>query len=526
MKGNLRYDGAENSDVIRLELGAQTALPDAWCLQYPNDYLEVLDEVVPKLLRESGISKEEIIGIGIDFTSCTVLPIDENAVPLCEKPEFRLRRNAYVKLWKHHGAQKQADRINDVIVQMGLEKDLRCGGRISSELLVPKVMETLEEDPQIYHSADEFLEAGDWLTRVLTGSHARSCSMAGYKAWWVQSYPDECFMAAIHPKLAHLAQEKLPGEIVPIGTAVGYLNAEWADRLGLKAGIAVAPTIIDSHAGVPGIGLASERQMALVLGTSSVMIALGKKPYSEKGICGGVKDAIVPGYYALESGLAAVGDLFGWFVENCVPAACAKEAEQKGISVHTLLSEKAEKLAPGESGLLALDWWNGNKTPLVNGNLGGVLLGMTLQTKPEEIYRALIEATAFGTKRIVELYEKSGVVVDEVIASGGITQKNPLLMQIYADVLEKPVRVASCEHTAALGSAIYAAMAAGSKAGGFDSCWTAMEHMSSKKEAFYVPMAENRETYRELYALYCRFGDRMGADGGSVFEALQTIRRS
>ena len=350
--------------------------------------------------------------------------------------------------------------------------------------------------------------------------------MAGYKAWWVQSYPDAHFLAALHPGLEHFAQEKLPGEIIPIGTAVGYLNAEWAKRLGLAQGIAVAPTIIDSHAGAPGSGLTNDRQMILVLGTSSVMIAFGKEPYSEKGICGGVKDAIIPGYYALESGLAAVGDMFGWFVENCVPAAYVKEAEQKRISVHTLLSEKAESIAPGESGLLALDWWNGNKTPFVNGNLGGVLLGMTLQTKPEEIYRALIEATAFGTKRIVELYEKSGVVIDEVIASGGITQKNPMLMQIYADVLEKPVRVASCEQTAALGSAIYAAMAAGSAAGGYDSCWTAMEHMSSKKEVFYMPSEENREKYRELYALYCHFSDIMGEKCGTMFEELQSIKRS
>lgn len=504
-----------------------TPLPDAWCLEYPRDYLEVLDEVVPALLREGKIGKEDIIGIGIDFTACTMLPIDENGVPLCEKPGFAHRRNAYAKLWKHHGAQKQADRVNLLLETMGLEDSPRFGGKISPELLIPKVMEILEEDPQVYRCADELLEAGDWLTRVLTGSNKRSCSMAGYKAWWnsQDGYVDREFLRKLDPQLENFVQDKTPGEICGVGEPVGYLTKEWAQRLGLAPGIAVAPSIIDSHAGVPGSCLCDKKQMMMVLGTSSVMVALSENPYSEKGVCGGVKDAIVPGYYALESGLASVGDLFGWFVDRLIPEEYAQEAQSKGSSVHTLLSNKAEMLAPGQSGVLALDWWNGNKTPFVDGSLTGILFGLTLNTKPEEIYRALIEATAFGTKRIVDLYEKSGIQIEEVIASGGISMKNGMLMQIYADVLGKKIKLAASDQAAALGSAVYAALAAGEKEGGYDSYWTAVSRMSSVKEQVYVPNKESMEKYEKLYHIYCKLSDIMGADSRSLLKELRSMKQ-
>lgn len=503
-----------------------TVLPDAWCLEYPGDYLEVLDEVVPRLLRESGIEKEDIIGIGIDFTACTMLSVDENAVPLCEKEEFVHRRNAYAKLWKHHGAQKQADRVNRLLEESGLEDSPRFGGKISPELLIPKVMEILEEDPEIYRCADEILEAGDWLTRVLTGSHKRSCSMAGYKAWWScrDGYMDKAFLKKLDPELENFTEEKAPGEICGIGEPVGYLSQEWAKRLGLSEGIAVAPAIIDSHAGVPGGCLGNEKQLMLVLGTSSVMVGLSSSPFSEKGVCGGVKDAIVPGYYALESGLASVGDLFGWFANGFTCGAYEKEAKKEGISVHALLSNKAERLKPGQSGLLALDWWNGNKTPFVDGGLTGALIGMTLNTKPEEIYRALIEATAFGTRRIVELYEKGGVQIEEVIASGGIAMKNEMLMQIYADVLGKKIKIAASDQAAALGSAIYAALAAGEKRGGYASYWMAVENMSSVKDRTFLPRKENLEKYEKIYGTYCAFSGIMGEESRDLLQGLRDMK--
>ena len=501
-----------------------TKLPPAWALEYPADYLEVLCEVVPAIMKAGKVDKEDVIGIGIDFTSCTMLPIDKDAVPLCEKEAYKDRRNAYAKLWKHHGAQAQADKINAYLEENGMTSLPRFGGKISPELLAPKVMEILEEDPEIYEQADEILEAGDWLTRILTGSHKRSVSMAGYKAWWnhEEGYPEEGFFRALDPAMEHFVSEKLTGEICGIGEAIGTLSAAWAQRLGLSEGIPVASAVIDSHAGVPGSGVQNGSQMMLVLGTSSVIVGLSRQPYAEKGICGAVRDAIVPGYYALESGLACVGDLFGWYVDHMVPASYEREAREKGIHIHQLLSRKAAEQKPGESGLLALDWWNGNKTPYVNANLKGTLLGMTMTTRPEEIYRALIEATAFGTRTIVELYEKNGLKAEEMIVSGGIALKNPMLMQIYADVLGKELKIADCDQAAALGSAIYAALAAGAEKGGYDSYEEAVKQMSKVKEHTYVPDMAAKKTYDSLYRLYQELGSVLGGSRG-IMEKLQKV---
>lgn len=500
-------------------------LPIEWALEHPMDYIEALDEIIPLIIKKSGIDSNQIIGIGIDFTSCTMMPIDENAVPLCMKKEYAGRRNAYVKLWKHHGAQKYADQINDYLNEHDLTATPRFGGKVSSELLLPKTMELLTEDPEIYTSADEILEAGDWLTRLLTGKNTRSCSMAGYKAWWndEDGYPENEFYVEIDPQLDLFVEKKMPGRIVRVGEKAGVLTEEWAKRLGLPAGIAVAPTIIDSHAGVPGSCVCTDEQMLLVLGTSSVMLALSKLPYSEHGILGGVRDAVVPGYYALESGLASVGDLFGWFIENMVPESYGREAYERNIGIHELLCQKASSLRPGQSGLLALDWWNGNKTPFVDGELKGVLIGMSLNTKPEEIYRSLIEATAYGTRQILELYEKNEIVVDEIICSGGIALKNPMLMQIYADVLGKHLKVADSDQAAALGSAIYAALSAGKKNGGYDIYQEAVQRMSKVKDLIYSPDNKNHKIYNKLYSVYKNYSKIMGKTNRDIIRSLKEI---
>lgn len=506
----------------------KTILPSEWCLEHPNDYLEVLEYVIIELLKNSGVNKEDIIGIGVDFTASTVLPIDEKSFPLCMKEEFTGRRNAYVKLWKHHGAQKQADYINILLKELGQEDSPRFGGAVSPELMVPKVLEMLQEDPQVYESASEIIEAGDWITRVLTGSNCRSCSMAGYKAWWNQreGYPNREFFAAVDPRMENFVEEKLPGKICNVGKAVGTLSYEWAERLGLKEGIPVASAVIDSHAGVPGSGISCEKQAMLVLGTSSVMVALNDKPYSQKGVYGGVRDGVVPGYYALESGLAAVGDLFAWFVENLVPMSYYKEANEQGLDIYGLLNVKAVKLKAGESGLLVLDWWNGNKTPFVNGNLTGSIIGLTLNTKPEQIYRALLEATAFGTRQILELYEESGIQIEEIIASGGIASKNPMLMQIYADVLGKDIKISASNQAAALGSAIYAALAAGLKKGGYDSYGEAVKKMSRVREKVYIVDLRSKKKYDKLYQVYRKYSTVMGQQEEDILQELFNIKNN
>ncbi|KAK8839056.1 hypothetical protein M9Y10_032522 [Tritrichomonas musculus] len=507
-------------------LDPQVTLPPDWCLQDPQDYIEAIEFIIPELVKQSKVEKTDIIGIGIDFTSCTILPIDSQATPLCVKPEFRGEKNAYVKLWKHHGAQKQANKINEILTKFKLSETPRFGGKISSELMVPKVLEMLEEAPHVYESAAEILEAGDWLTRILTNSNKRSCSMAGYKAWWNENdgYPDKSFFAQVDERLENFVDSKLPGQVCLIGQKIGELSVEWSERLGLKPGIAVAPTVIDSHAGFPGSGASCSDQMLLVLGTSSVAIALGDRAYSEKGVCGGVKDAIVPGFYALESGLASVGDLFEWFVDNFVPMRYYKEAEEKKMSIHELLSEKADKLMPGQSGLLALDWWNGNKTPFVDGNLSGELIGMTLSTKPEDVYRCLIEATAFGTRMIKEVYEGTGIHIKEVIASGGIASKNPLLMQIYSDVLNVEIKIADCDQAAALGSAIYAALSAGKDKGGFDHYDEAVKSMSKVKNCGFSPNPNSVQTYNQIYQIYKKLSMTAGQNERDILNDLHDLK--
>lgn len=476
-----------------------------WALQDPADYIDVLKFIIPEAIKQSGVSKEDIIGIGLDFTSCTMLPVNECNVPLCLVEKNVSRPHAWVKLWKHHGAQEQADKINDLLQKRGEIDNIQFGGKISSELLLPKILQIVEEDPYIYDEAAGFLEAADWLTQILTGSQKRSGNLAGYKAMWTPEtgYPSKDFLIELSPKLENLVDEKLGSDITLAGQPVGYLTERWAKELGLCKGIPVATAIIDSHAGMPGSGVCKDDQMMMVVGTSSVLLALSETGYSKNGVVSGIKGAILPDKFALESGLAAVGDMFGWFVDNCVSWECKQTADEEGMDLHSWLTKEAAKLSPGGRGLIALDWWNGNKTPYVDGRLSGILVGCTLLTKPEEIYRALIEATAFGTRKILELFTESGAEIHTIIASGGIAEKNPLLMQIYADVMNCEIRISATDQTAALGAAIYASVAAGRERGGYETIQEAVTNMSHLKDAVYKPEAGAVEKYNGLYQMYC-----------------------
>lgn len=503
--------------------GGGEKLPNHYALQYPEDYLEALIDMVREVKRKSGVEAEEIIGLSIDFTASTVLPISVDGVPLCMKPFFKDRPHAYVKLWKHHGAWKECEWINQVLENQGLLDDFRFGGKISPELLVPKGMEIMNGDPQAYQAAAEIIEAGDWLTRVLTNSDSRSGSMAGYKAWWTpeDGYPDEQFFRSLDPMMEGFAKEKLKGAICPVGGRIGTLGKNWADKLALKEGIGVGASIIDSHAGVAGCGIGEKGQMMLVIGTSIVAIALSDRPLGGKGVCGNMKGGIVPGYYALESGVAAVGDMFAWFIQNFVPAEYVASAAKEGQDIHAYLSARAALLEPGESGLLVLDWWNGNKTPFVDAKLSGVILGLTLRTKPEELYRALIEATAYGTRMLLETFQEAEIDIHEIIASGGIATKNQFLMQIYANVTGKVIKVAKSNQTAAVGAAVYAAMAAGAENGGYDTYQEAVKNMTKVSEVQYTPQPKDCKVYDSLYKEYREAGTLLGkADG--ILKRLKT----
>lgn len=508
------------------------ALPDGtplgpdWALQHPQDYLDCLSAIVPEALEKAGVSPDDVVGVGIDVTSNTMLPVDADGVPLCFKPEFSSNPYAWTMLWKHHAAQKYASRMESVAKARGEAFLARYGGKVSSEWMFPRLIQLLEEAPEICAAAHSFIEAGDWLVSLLTGTKARAACMAGYKAFWhgENGYPDDDYLSELHPGLPALVHEKLGREFKPAGAKCGEINALGAKLTGLNPGTAVSPASIDAHGAFPAIGSTQPGDMLMILGTSACHLLLGSEEKTVPGMCGVVKGGMTPETYGYEAGQNCCGDHFKWLIENCIPRRYEDEAEAKGVSIHQLLTEKASALKPGESGLMALDWWNGNRSVLVDADLTGMLLGMTLATRPEEIYRALIEALAYGTRVIVEAFEKSGVPVKALYACGGIAKKNPMLMQIYADVLGREIRIVRSTQASALGSAMYGATAAGKIGGGYDSIGEAAREMGGTDETLYAPIPENHVVYTRLYAEYVRLHDYFGRGENDIMKTLKAIK--
>jgi len=512
--------------VMSSALPDGTPLPPDWALQHPLDYLDALRQVVREAVRRSGVVKEEIIGLGLDFTASTTLPVDENGEPLCLKKQYASNPYAWVMLWKHHAAQAYADRMTQIARERGESFVDRCGGRISSELMFPRLWQMAAEAPEIYEAADALIEAGDWITRKLTGSTVRSANPAAYKLFWNprDGYPSKAFLRSVDPRLENVEQ-KLRGELRPLGSKAGELNAFGAELTGLLPGTAVSVTCIDAHMALPAAGVVEPGTMLLILGTSGAHLVLDGEEHDIPGLLCMAEDGMIPGWYAYEAGQSCCGDHFKWFVDNCVPGRYQQEAEERQISLHQLLTEKAQLLQPGESGLVALDWWNGNRSVLMDSKLSGIILGLTLQTKPEEIYRALIEATAFGTRVIVENFEKHGVRIDHINVCGGIARKNPLLMQIYADVLKRSLRIVKSREATALGSAIMGAVAAGAERGGYASIREAALAMGGTEDTAYLPNQENSGVYDELYQEYLRLHDWFGRGGSDVMKRLKALRQ-
>ncbi|MGM0747200.1 MAG: ribulokinase [Bacillota bacterium] len=500
-------------------------LPRDWALQHPGDYLEVLETTIPSLLEQTGIQPEDVIGIGIDFTACTILPIDRYGEPLCMQPEFEAEPHSYVKLWKHHAAQKYADRLNAIAAENGEPFLQRYGGKISSEWMIPKIMQIAEEAPHIYHAADRIIEAADWIVYQLCGSLKRSNCTAGYKAIWSEKtgYPSAEFFNALHPLMKTITEDKLSGSVYSVGEKAGGLTEKMAQLTGLLPGTAVAVANVDAHVSVPAVGITEPKKMLMIMGTSTCHVLLGEKVNIVPGMCGVVDNGILPGYAGYEAGQSCVGDHFEWFVKHHVPEDYKKEAKEKHTGIHELLSQKADLQKPGESGLLALDWWNGNRSTLVDADLTGMLLGMTLLTKPEDIYRALVEATAYGTRMIIETFRENGVPIEELYAAGGIAEKNPFIMQIYADVTNMEIKLSGSPQAPALGSAIFGALAAGKENGGCESIKEAAAHMGKLKDHSYKPNAEHAEIYDTLYAEYKELVQYFGKEN-HVMKRLKTLK--
>jgi L-ribulokinase len=496
--------------VLTEALPGGTPLGHDWALQVPSDYVDVLKTAVPAALAAAGIDPAHVIGVGTDFTACTMVPTLADGTPLCELPEWRDRPHAYVKLWKHHAAQAQADRINELAAKRGEPWLPRYGGLISSEWEFAKGLQLLEEDPEAYAATARWVEAADWIVWQLTGRYVRNACTAGYKGIRQDGqYPSTEFLEALNPEFRNFVAEKLEQPIGQLGTAAGTLTAEAAAWTGLPEGIAVAVGNVDAHVTSAAAVALDPGQMVAIMGTSTCHVMNGDELRSVPGMCGVVDGGIVAGLWGYEAGQSGVGDIFGHYVDNL-----------GGEWTHARLTDLAARQKPGEHGLLALDWHNGNRSVLVDVELSGLLIGETLATRPADVYRALIEATAFGTRTIVETFTAAGVPVREFIAAGGLL-KNGLLMQIYADVLNMPLSVIGSEQGPALGSAIHAAAAAGA----YPDVRTAAASMGRVERAVYRPDPAAVAIYDELYAEYTVLHDYFGRGTNRVMRKLRAIQR-
>jgi L-ribulokinase len=490
--------------------GDETPLPPDYALQHPGDWIDSASRAVRKAVKQAG-GADAIVGIGVDFTSCTMLPALADGKPLCLLSAFAKEPLAWPKLWKHHGAKQQTERLNQIARERKEPFLARYGGIVGLEWFFPKVLETLDERPDVYDAADVWLEAGDWFVWRLVGGPAselpRSTCQAGYKGLWSKSdgYPSEDFLAALHPKLRTVVADKMPGKLTAPGQVAGTLSPEMAKRFGLPAGIPISAAIIDAHSGVPGAGAAEPGVLVMVLGTSACHMLNSDREVLIPGVAGVVADGILPGYYGYETGQAAVGDAFDWL---------RRLAGHRNFS---RLDAASASLPAGAEGVYCLDWLNGCRTPLMDGTLTGAFHGLELHHGAEHLYRALLEASAFGLRWIVEVLTSGGVAVNEFVATGGLPHHNPLFVQIIADVLERPISIHPSTQGPALGAAILGALAAGQSATGFASAADAIRAMAAprpgvpgREERIVKPETSNAATYSTLYERYRRLAEATG----------------
>jgi L-ribulokinase len=507
--------------VIEDRLPSGRPLPPDWALQVPDDYREVLRTAVPAAVAAAGIDPGRVVGIATDFTACTMVPTLADGTPLNELEEYADRPHAYVKLWKHHAAQGQADRINRLAADRGEAWLPRYGGLISSEWEFAKGLQLLEEDRELYDRMDRWVEAADWIVWQLCGSYVRNACTAGYKGIHQDgAYPTPEFLEALAPGFDGFVADKLDQPIGQLGDRAGGLTAEAAGWTGLPEGIAVAVGNVDAHVTAPAAQAVAPGQMVAIMGTSTCHVMNGETLREVPGMCGVVDGGIVAGHWGYEAGQSGVGDIFGWFTRTSVPASYAEAAAAAGESLHDHLTRLAAVQEVGEHGLVALDWHSGNRSVLVDHELSGLVVGQTLGTRPEDVYRALLEATAFGTRVIVETFRDSGVPVEELIVAGGLA-RNALLMQVYADVTRLPLSIIDSEQGPALGSAIHAAVAASAHA----DVPTAAKSMGKVRRGVYQPDERRAEAYDALYEEYLSLHDHFGRRERTM-RRLRAIRRA
>ncbi len=497
--------------VIDRELpGTGEQLPPDWALQHPGDWVAVLEQAIPAVLERAPAARDAVVGLGVDFTSCTVLPVAADGEPLCLQERWSPHRHAWPKLWKHHAAQPVADRLNEVAAERGEPFLKRYGGRISSEWYFPKLIELWLEDREVYEACHGFIEATDWIVWFMTGAERRQSCTAGYKAMWSpeEGLPPAAYFTAAYPGFA-MPAAKLGGVFAPLGTNAGTLEPRLAERLGLPASVAVAVGNVDSFVSVPGAGVESPGTFVMVVGTSICDLVVDPVEVRLPGITGVVRDGILPGLFGYEAGQAAVGDMLAWFLETLAPPGAELTAFERDAS----------EIGPGESGLVALDWWNGNRTILADADLSGVLVGLTLQSTREQIYRALLESIAFGNRRIIENFEEHGLKLNEIVACGGIAEKSPLTMQLLADTSGLRVNVPDSTQIPARGAALFGAVAAGA----FADIAAAIAATRPAVARSYSPDADARAIYDRVYSIYRSLYEQLGRSDVELLHSLKRI---
>lgn len=493
-------------------------LPPHFALQHPRDYGEAAARAVARALREAGAPASAVIGIGIDATACTPLPLDARGEPLCDDPRFAREPHAYAKLWKHHGAIPQAERMNAIARERGEAFLARYGGTLSSEWLLPKLLEIVERAPAVAAGAARFVEFSDWLVERWTARRVRGACAAGYKGLVdsAGALPDGAYLSAVDARLPRAIERLLPQDpIIPAGVAAGDLSERGARELGLAPGIPVSAPIIDAHAAVPGCGVGRAGTLVAILGTSACHMLLDEREVLVPGIQGVVRDGILPGFFGYEAGQAGFGDLFAWYVERLLG---------RDASAFRELERGAAALPPGRHGLLVLDWWNGNRSVLIDPALSGMIVGLDLATTREQIYAALVESVAFGTRRILENFEEHGLRCDEVRACGGIAVRSPFVVQTLADVTGRPWTVIDAPETCARGAALCGAVAAGPARGGFASMSEALHALPEPPLRRIEPRAEARAAYERLRPLWRELHDHFGVRGSRLMHALRELR--
>jgi len=502
--------------------------------QIPADYLSGSEYTIKEAIRiaketNPNFNPKDIIGIGVDTTGSSPLPVDEKGTPLCFDKRYKDNPNAMVWLWKDHTSYAEAEQITNLAAKIRPQYLSKIGGTYSSEWFWSKILHCKNVDADVFNTAYSFVEICDWIPAVLAGNTnpseiKRSVCAAGHKAMFNASWnglPDKEFLESLSKGLSSL-RDRLYNDSFSAEHLAGYLSKEWADKLGLSTNVAVAVGAFDAHMGAVGAGV-SEGTLVKIVGTSTcdIMVLPNNKPLNDiPGVCGIVDGSVMNGYFGIEAGQSAVGDIFLWFVNNLVPEKYGTTQEEKFKNLELAAGE----LLPGETGLLALDWNNGNRTILVDVRLTGLLLGQTLHTQPHEIYRALIEATAFGALAIIDRIEEYGVKIYDVVNCGGLAVKNPLMMQIYADIIGRPMKISSSNQTPALGASIFAAVAAGKKNGGYDSVEEAQKTMTGLSKT-YTPDDTNNKTYKKLYMIYRQLHDAFGTKdwNGKMFNVMKDL---